>query len=254
MRTDILELHHFYQNRLGGAAQSIIAGHLLQLWPNVENQRIAGFGYVTPFLQEFPQARARLELAPDAQGIIRWPPRPAPNSATLVHEGHWPLPDRSMDRILIVHGLEEVRDASRLLREIWRVLADDGRLIIVAAQRRGLWAQLETNPFAAGRPWLKGQLSRLLENANFHPFHWKRALHFPPWDRQFLLRASSGLERAGRILWPGFCGILIVEAGKQMLTPVTGLKSPVIQAIRPKIAKRFAPQSLNEKSNQSKKG
>ena len=249
MRTDILDLHHFYETPLGRLARDSIAGHVAQLWDDCAGLRIAGFGYASPYLQNFPDSRATLALAPDAQGVMRWPDtdpdshthRPPRNRACLVHEGFWPLPDRSIDRILIVHGLEEVRDASRLLREVWRVLADDGKLIIVAAQRRGLWATFDTTPMAAGRPWLRGQLNRLLEKSMFTPQVWRRALNFPPFRHQLVYRTAGTLDGAGQKFWPGFCGALIVEADKTVMQPLKGTPQRALRVIRPQLSGRFVP-------------
>ena len=100
------------------------------------------------------------------------------------------------------------------------MLTNDGRLIIVAAHRRGLWSVIDTTPFAAGRPYLKPQLARLLEESMFRPRAWSAALYFPPFGARFLLRASSAWERAGAKMWPGLSGVLMVEAGKELLAPV----------------------------------
>lgn len=258
MRTDILDLHHFYESPLGITARDLIRGELASLWADEDHIKMAGFGFSTPYLSQYPKARTLLALAPDAQGVMRWPPRQAGaaspiektpatehntarNKACLIHEGYWPLPDRSMDRILIIHGLEEVRDASRLLREAWRVLADDGKLIIVAAQRRGLWAAYDTTPMAAGRPWLRGQLGRLIERNLFTPLQWRRALHFPPSGWKIITQSAGGWEKIGKRIWPGFCGVLIVEAGKAIMHPVTGTPQRVLNVIRPKLRGQLIP-------------
>ena len=55
-----------------------------------------------------------------------------------------PLPDLSVDRIVLVHALEMSDDAPSLVREIWRVLAPGGRLLLVIPNRRGLWARQKT--------------------------------------------------------------------------------------------------------------
>ena len=245
MRTDILDLHHFYEAPLGKLARDTIADNLNQICGEGADQSIAGFGYTTPWLDLFPTARRVIALAPDAQGVMRWPHpatgREQSNRACLVHEGFWPLPDRSMDKIIIIHGLEEVRDSTRLLREVWRVLADDGQLIIVATQRRGLWAAYDTTPLAAGRPWLRVQLNRLLERSLFTPIHVKRALHYLPFNWRLNLRYSGKIENIGRKLWPGFCGLLIVEAKKSLALPATGKPQRALNVIRPKLSGAFLP-------------
>ncbi len=235
MRTDILDLHEFYRTALGEATQNFVSTHLTQAWGDGAGLAVAGFGYANPYLELFPAASRRLALSPGAQGVIRWPVN-GRNCASLVGEYQWPLPDASLDRILIVHGLEETPDARKLMREVWRVLTDDGRVIIVASHRRGLWSMIDTTPFAAGRPYLKRQLEMLLEGAMFRATAWSAALYFPPFHAQLLLRAAKAWERAGSRVWPGLSGALLVEATKEMMAPVGLVRSARVRAIRPALA------------------
>jgi hypothetical protein len=50
---------------------------------------------------------------------------------------------------------------------LWRVLAPEGKLLLVAPNRTSLWAQVERSPFAHGRPYSRSQLDRLLRDAMF---------------------------------------------------------------------------------------
>ncbi|MEQ8749951.1 MAG: methyltransferase domain-containing protein [Amphiplicatus sp.] len=232
MRTDILDLCKFYESPLGRRARASIEGRLVEAWGEAAGMRIAGFGHASPYLGVFPKAERRLVLAPDAQGAMRWPTE-GRNLSSLVPENGWPLPDSSIDRLLIVHGLEEASDPQRLMREAWRVLAPTGRLIIVAAHRRGLWSMVDTTPFAAGRPWLKRQLFKLLQGAMLKPLFVTGALYFPPFGARILLRAADVWERAGAQLWSGLGGVLMVEAGKELLAPVGRVQRATSRALRP---------------------
>lgn len=240
MRTDILDFHDFYRAPLGAAAGDFIGARLAEIWGDGAGLSIAGFGYANPYLELFAKASARFALAPGMQGVIRWPAGAA-NAACLVSEHDWPIPDASLDRVLIVHGLEEAPQPQRLMREVWRVLKDDGRVIIVASHRRGLWSMIDTTPFAAGRPYLKRRLEGLLRDAIFRPRFWDSALFFPPFRSPTLLRAARAWERAGARLWPGFGGVLMLEAEKDMLAPVGLVRRAGARALRPAIA---APQPL----------
>ncbi len=131
-----------------------------------------------------------------------------------------PLADASVDRLLAVHCLESSESVRPLLREIWRVLTPEGRLLLVVPNRRGIWARLDTTPFGHGRPYSRGQLERLLTDALFTPLEWASALHMPPIDRQWLVRWATAFERVGARLWPHFAGVIIVEASKELMGAV----------------------------------
>lgn len=235
MRTDVLDFHKFYHSPLGEMAKEYITTILREAWSDGARLSIAGFGYANPFLEIFSEAERRLALSPGAQGVIRWPEN-GNNAASLVGEYAWPLPDACLDRVLIVHGLEESPDPQRLMREIWRILADDGRVIIIASNRRGLWSMFDSTPFAAGRPYLKRQLNTLLQNSMFHADRWSSALFFPPTQARFLLRAARAWERAGARLWPGLGGVWMVEASKQMLAPAGLVRRAGVRVARPAMA------------------
>jgi SAM-dependent methyltransferase len=219
MRTDIVDLHDFYASPLGARARDSIAARICEAWPDRTSLRIAGFGHTEPYLERLCDAERLIALAPASQGVVRWP-HGERNSAVLAGETTWPLPDASVDRLLIVHGLEESADPHRLMREAWRVLTSDGQMIVVVSHRRGLWSAMETTPFAAGRPYLKGQLNRLLQGAMFRALAWSSALYFPPVGAGFLLRGVNAWERAGENLWPALCGVLLVDSAKDMAQPI----------------------------------
>jgi SAM-dependent methyltransferase len=128
-----------------------------------------------------------------------------------------PLADASIDRLLGVHCLEVSERTEALLREMWRVLTPEGRLLLIVPNRRGIWARLDSTPFGHGRPYSRGQLERLLADALFTPLEWTSALFMPPLDRQWLVRWATGFERIGARLWPGFAGVIIVEARKELM-------------------------------------
>ncbi|MEM9705913.1 MAG: methyltransferase domain-containing protein [Pseudomonadota bacterium] len=219
MRTDVLDFHEFYRTPLGRRAADFVCARLQEAWGDARGMRVAGFGYANPFLNGFSAAERVLDFAPASQGVARWPAKGA-NAACLIQGAYWPLPDASIDRLLIVHGLEEARDPRRLMREVWRVLAPEGRVIAVVANRVGAWSTFSGTPYAAGRPYSRGQLTSLLTQSSFSVSGWSGALYFPPVNSSVLLRAAPSWERAGARVWPSLCGVIMAEALKELIAPV----------------------------------
>jgi ubiquinone/menaquinone biosynthesis C-methylase UbiE len=122
----------------------------------------------------------------------------------------------SFDRVLLVHGLEVAENARRLLRETWRVLKDDGRLMIVSPNRAGMWAYWDGTPFGHGQPYSSGQLGRLLANGLFRVERREACLWLPPAQLRILLRSAPLFEQVGRKMAPGLAGILVTEAVKDV--------------------------------------
>ena len=134
MYLDVVDLRDFYGRRLGLVARRLIGERLKARWPSLAGESLLGIGYATPYLRALGEGAERvLAFMPAAQGVVNWP-REGPNAAALVAEDALPLPDASIDRVLVVHSLEVAANAREHLREIWRVLAPGGRVLIVVPQ------------------------------------------------------------------------------------------------------------------------
>jgi SAM-dependent methyltransferase len=196
---------------------------------------VLGVGYPTPYLGLFREEAERcLAFMPAVQGVVKWPTN-RPSLAALVDELELPLTDSAVDRVLLVHALEMARDPIALLREVWRVLAGGGRLLIVVPNRRGVWARLDTTPFGHGRPYSRSQITHLLREAWFTPTGWGDALHVPPVARGWFLRSAVAWERAGSAVATPFAGVHIVEATKQVYraVPVRRQRARLVPALEP---------------------
>ncbi len=220
MLVDVVDLRSFYTQPVGVVTRRLLSQAIRKRWPRVSGMTVAGLGYATPYLGLFnEEAERTLAFMPARQGVIRWPAADPCRSA-LVEETQLPLPDASMDRVLAVHALELTYYAPDLLREIWRVLAANGRLIIIVPNRRGIWARSDATPFGQGRPYSRRQLTELLREALFTPVGWSEALWIPPVTRVPFLRSTIIWERVGRSLSLPFAGVQIVEATKQVFRPI----------------------------------
>lgn len=255
MWNDIVDLRNFYERSLGQVTQRLIRQRLRLLWPAVRGDNVLGLGYATPFLRPFMEEAERvIAMMPAGQGVLRWPgPHRTDgkrNRVALVDEAALPLPDHSMDRVLLVHALECTEQMRPMLREIWRVLADGGRLIVIAPNRTGLWAQLERTPFATGHTYSAGQLGRLLRDTMFTPMQETRALYVPPVNSRMVLRAAPAIERLGQRWLPRLAGVVMVEASKQLYA-ATGLIPATPKPVRAKL-RVIGPSAARGEPNHSR--
>ena len=106
------------------------------------------------------------------------------------------------------------------MRELWRVTAPNGRLIVVVPRRGGLWARFDNTPFGWGNPYSKSQLERLLRDHSFVPERWRDALYMMPSQRSLMLKSTRFFERAGRLFGPTLAGVIIVSARKELFPAV----------------------------------
>ncbi len=216
MALDVTDLRSFYASPLGETARKLVGAILSRRWDAVAGLSIVGLGYATPYLDFFQgQPMRLLAMMPAEQGVVNWPADGASASA-LIDDSMLPLPDSCVDRVLLAHALETAEHPRELLAEIWRVLTPGGRLIVVAPNRSGLWARLDTTPFGHGRPYSRGQLLDLMRETLFSPIYWSEALYSPPLERAMLLRLAPAIESvSARLSLPG-AGVIVVEATKQL--------------------------------------
>lgn len=244
---DIVDLREFYASRLGAATRRTLTAHLRQAMPRHAGFTAVGLGYATPYLTDcVPESEARLAFMPARQGVFRWPEDGAVQAA-LVDECDLPLLESVADIVMVVHGLEHTESPEDMLKEVWRVLAPQGRLLLVVPNRRGVWARFDSSPFGYGQPYSRPQLARLLKNAQFSVTSWAGALYFPPSARGLILSSASAIEQAGSRLMPLLAGAIVVEAVKQVYAVASGKRvRRLVTASRPVLTplpSRFEPKT-----------
>jgi SAM-dependent methyltransferase len=216
MYNDVVDLRDFYNTPLGHTAQRIVRRYIRTAWPDVTGMSVAGIGYATPYMRRFrDEAERAIAVTPAQQGVIRWPATDR-NIVCLAPEDDLPLPDVSIDRVLLVHALECSEQLRKLLREVWRIMAEGGRVLIVVPNRRGIWARLDHTPFGHGHPYTPGQVSRLLRDNLFQPEQAVSGLFVPPSRSRMPLASAPAIEKIGTRWFPSFGGLLILEAQKQI--------------------------------------
>ncbi len=234
MTTDVFAAADFYGTGRGEMAARLLGERLATIWPPAPSGpgqgtglSFLGVGYAAPYLETWRASAARcIAAAPTGQpGAARWPVEGA-NRCCLTSEEALPFPDLAFDRVLLVHGLEIAENARGMLREIWRVLKDDGRLLVVVPNRVSVWAQAESTPFGQGQPYSAGQIGRLLAGAMFRVERRDTALYVPPINLRLVLRGARFWESFGRGVMPRLPGVTISEAVKDLYAVVPMRAAP----------------------------
>jgi SAM-dependent methyltransferase len=234
---DVVDLREFYASALGKATRQILAPRLSRAIGPLRDQIVVGLGFAPPYFETLDAVDARLlAFMSGRQGVIQWPEGSRVASA-LVDEFELPLLESTADVVFIVHALEVSDSPVDLLREAWRVLAPQGRLVLVVPNRRGLWAGLDSSPFGQGQPYSRGQLAALLKEAQFSAQVWTYALRMPPSQREWVHKAAPAFERTGGWLGSRLSGVIIVEATKQVYAFSPGKRAR-------RLVPRFAPALL----------
>ncbi len=213
MRPDVNALARFYDGRQGQLARRLINHQVRQIWPNLAGLHVLGIGFPGPILSACEEAERAVAVMPTTQGAVCWP-EPSASRTAIVREDELPFADSSFDRVVLYHALETSPHAHRLLREVWRVLADGGKLLVIVPNRNGLWCWSEGTPFGYGQPFSRTQLQTMLMSWLFDPQQTAHALFMPPVRFSWWMRLAVPAERVGLRFLRHLSGVLITEAEK----------------------------------------
>jgi SAM-dependent methyltransferase len=238
---DVVELREFYASPLGNATRRLISAKLKLRLGSVSDACVLGMGFATPYLDDLPSGTGRsIAFMMARQGVIHWPSE-GPVQSALIDEFDLPLLESTVDLALVVHGLELTDSPIEMLQEVWRVMAPQGRLVLVVPNRRGLWAAFDSSPFGYGQPFSRTQLSGLLKEAQFSVVSWSQALQIPPIRKGFVLSGASAIERIGDWVTSRFSGVIIVEAVKQVYAFSSGKR---VRRLVPRLRPALLPSPV----------
>jgi SAM-dependent methyltransferase len=222
MYRDITEIKQFYQSPLGRATSGALRQKIKKFWPDLDEGRdtVAGIGYAIPFLNGAAEAK-HFSVMAASLGAGRWPHR-APSRTVVTEDYILPFPEQSLEKLLLVHAVENADYLRELMHEAWRVLKPNGRILMVVPSRSGLWSRADKTPFGHGRPYSMKQMRNFLREAQFTIENHTRALYFFPSHNRLFLAVSHILDVLGEAILPKFGGVILVEASKQLynMTPL----------------------------------
>ncbi len=204
----------------GSALASYEKEKLDRILPDLFGYNIAQIGeYDCGMLASAKRIRNKIELRLDAGS-------PRHNGCALAAEAALlPFAARSIDVVVMLHVLEYVSDPDAVLREIERVLIEDGRLIIAGFSPWSLW---RLNPTARNRPpWdgcfysarkLKGWLSML----GFATLQVERFFFRSPRRHRGFFRRVLFLEKLLSSCWslPGVAYVMIAQKRRVPVDPI----------------------------------
>ena len=207
MHLDVLDLRSFYyRTGLGRAVQKAVRDQARSIWPDTKGMTVVGFGFAAPLLRPFRAEAARvIALMPGQQGVMPWPPGEA-NLSVLCEETLWPLETGSVDRLVLMHGLDTSENPFQVLEECYRSLAPEGRAMFIVPNRGGLWARNDKTPFGFGRPYSLRQLEAQIRSHDFVPEQNLAALFQPPSSQRFWMKTGKMWESLGQRLSRGIAG------------------------------------------------
>ncbi len=207
----------FYKTRQGQKVCSVLQERIEKIWPELKGLSVCGMGYALPYLDMMlDQGAERIfSVMPQALGVHHWPEE-GKNLVSLSHESALPFAMASVDRVLMVHGLEYTERLHESLNEIWRILKPNGKMLLVVTNRKGYWAKADWSPFGQGTPYSINQLGQDLREHMFVVERIEEALFMPAFKNSMAGRVASSFEKIGPHILPFIAGVHMVEVTKQL--------------------------------------
>ena len=198
---DVITLRQFYATPFGDGARALIADALRDFWPNAKGDTLLAIGFSTPYLGTYVRECASTIICmPAQQGAAYWPSA-GDNCVLLAHESELPLPESSINRVLLLHSVENSEELEGMIKELYRVLTPGGRVLAIVPNRLGLWARSSRSPFGYGRPFSMAQLRELMSEHQLTVTRSSSALFVPPtqvWENALPISGRRSVNRGGK--------------------------------------------------------
>lgn len=225
MQPDIRRIDQFYGSALGENLAFALHRRIDSLWPAFDQKRFLVLG-AAPFLTQIKNPDTPDLLLPSVEAIPEFlltkdslKIRNRKNRLIL-DSTRLPFDDQAFSQIIIAHYLENCDHVSLAFREIWRILADDGRAIFVLPYRFGLWSLWPSTPFTQSHSYGKTQMASLLRRHFFEMTAYSRAAYMPPVNFFARHDPAHSWEAIGEKCWPFFGGVIMIEVMKCAADPL----------------------------------
>ncbi|MFZ2620362.1 MAG: methyltransferase domain-containing protein [Alphaproteobacteria bacterium] len=218
MFPDIATFYDWYATPQGRMVAGIVREVLANLCAPKNGQRVLVVGFAAPYVLPEGSLLQGVEVVwaqPAAMGAVVWPDA-GPCQSVMVWERQLPFAEHTFDHVVVLHALEYAEGAAPMVAECARVLKAGGHLLAMVPHRTGGWARWETSPFALGNPYSKGQLRRVVEDANLRMVHLQGALYVPPFAWPWLMKTAPMWEKM-RLCCAPLAGVLVAQARKDVL-------------------------------------
>lgn len=169
MKADIRKIKQFYTSDLGVYAHDYISSALNGVLQNTHDKHLCITSHGGYFYEDI--------LRDHFSTLARHTPD---DDRDDVHALCWPTTSNTADCVVMMHDIEFSKMPDNHIAEAWRVLKDNGKLIVIFPNRAGEWSRFDTTPFGVGTPQSLRQMKRLLSDKRFHVGESEGLLYYPP--------------------------------------------------------------------------
>ena len=216
MYQDFNEFEKFYQSELGINVKYFISSKLKKYIYLYDGETLGSFGFGNPYLNLFAEKNIKIFNFLSKKVGIKKNSYSEKITDVLLDEEKLPIEDLFFNHIVSVHYLENASNLKKNLRELWRVLAPEGKIYIVLPNKKSSWNISSGSPFSSGFGFSKNQITQILEDNFFETQFIDRLVYFPPWNSSMVIKNKFLFEKMGSYFWRFFNGVYLCVAKKRI--------------------------------------
>ena len=237
MYLDYLNYQKFYNSSIGKLLAHHIEFRLKKYCYLYDNQNIGCFGYSLPYLDFLKNYNLSLSycfskrMGISSEDIFK-------TNKLLIDEDRVPFQDSFFNHVFLIHYLENCYNTQLSLREIWRILAPEGKLYIITPNKKSSWYLSSKSPFSSGNGFSKNQISNLLNDSFFEIQSIERLVYFPNKDLFLIKKHKDLIDKFGSFFFKYFNGVYLSTAKKKIYANINSqiqLKKSALKSIIKKI-------------------
>ncbi len=208
------ELYAWFDSPLGRSLQAIEVNSLRDVLPALYGTvavQLGRIGKLDMLDASVAPTRILLDLVAGA----------APNLLRGAAED-LPFDAKSIDLALLPHTLDFSTDPHQVLREVSRVLAPEGHVVILGFNPVSLWGVRRLFTRHGHAPWCAnffrlGRIKDWLALLDFECTHGAMLYYRPPIQRERVMERLYFLDKAGNRWWPMMAAVYVLVAKKRVV-------------------------------------
>lgn len=162
------DTYNFYQSKLGQEINSALIDKINSLKIDVYNKQILEVGYPL-FEKTLTEKKAANVISCIIPKFIdqEFKIKQDDNNILVDNDSFLPFQNCSFDIIILNHSLEHSSNLTKFLKEVWRVLADGGIVIILTPSFFNVLRFLKKNPYYKTKSYFSFTLLKILKDNDF---------------------------------------------------------------------------------------
>lgn len=189
-------IEDFYKNDQGIKFYKNINNSIKELWPDITNENIIIIGYGSPYIDSFNKNN---------------------NVITINCFDSFSFPVEYADRVILVHAIEYNEQPSLLLREIWRIIKTNGKLLVIAPNKHGQFYNSKDPIFNHANFFTVNKLISMLDDSLFEPLRIRATLFSSYNFNESFPNVAKFFDNICDKWLVLFGGILLVEGEKKLV-------------------------------------